>query len=103
MQNEVAVAATSYSDELDFQPSFGNSENWKALSVGGEKPAPRFNVTSFSVALFRPLASELFWINYVEKIQKKLAFMQHAAAAIGNKMIVVGGESSNGLLDDVQV
>lgn len=29
--------------------------------------------------------------------------MQHAAAAIGNKMIVVGGESGNGLLDDVQV
>ncbi|KAF7813679.1 acyl-CoA-binding domain-containing protein 4 [Senna tora] len=27
----------------------------------------------------------------------------HAAAVIGNKMIVVGGESSNGLLDDVQV
>lgn len=30
-------------------------------------------------------------------------FMQHAAAAIGNKMIVVGGESGSGLLDDVQV
>uniref|UniRef100_A0A1J3ICF5 Acyl-CoA-binding domain-containing protein 4 n=1 Tax=Noccaea caerulescens TaxID=107243 RepID=A0A1J3ICF5_NOCCA len=68
--NEVAVAATSYPDELNFQPSLGNSENWMALSVGGEKPAPRFN---------------------------------HAAAAIGNKMIVVGGESGNGLLDDVQV
>ncbi|XP_028751548.1 acyl-CoA-binding domain-containing protein 6 isoform X1 [Neltuma alba] len=27
----------------------------------------------------------------------------HAAAVIGNKMIVVGGESGNGLLDDVQV
>ncbi|CAA7061892.1 unnamed protein product [Microthlaspi erraticum] len=68
--NEVAVAATSSPDELNFQPSLGNSENWMALSVGGEKPAPRFN---------------------------------HAAAAIGNKMIVVGGESGNGLLDDVQV
>ncbi|KAL1197801.1 Acyl-CoA-binding domain-containing protein 6 [Cardamine amara subsp. amara] len=68
--NEAAVAATSYSDELDFQPSSGNSENWMVISVGGEKPAPRCN---------------------------------HAAAAIGNKMIVVGGESGNGLLDDVQV
>jgi hypothetical protein len=29
--------------------------------------------------------------------------MQHAAATIGNKMIVVGGESGSGLLDDVQV
>nr|XP_043609213.1 acyl-CoA-binding domain-containing protein 5 [Erigeron canadensis]XP_043609214.1 acyl-CoA-binding domain-containing protein 5 [Erigeron canadensis] len=27
----------------------------------------------------------------------------HAAAVIGNKMIIVGGESGNGLLDDVQV
>ncbi|KAK4265697.1 hypothetical protein QN277_026714 [Acacia crassicarpa] len=27
----------------------------------------------------------------------------HAAAVVGNKMIVVGGESGNGLLDDVQV
>lgn len=49
MQSEAAVAATSYSDELDFQPSSGNSENWMVLSVGGDKPAPRFNVTSFSV------------------------------------------------------
>jgi hypothetical protein len=46
--NEAAVAATSYSDELDFQPSSGNSENWMVLSVNGEKPAPRFNVTGFS-------------------------------------------------------
>ncbi|CAH2072425.1 unnamed protein product [Thlaspi arvense] len=68
--NEAPLAATSYSDEHDFQPSSGNSENWMGLSVGGQKPAPRFN---------------------------------HAAAAIGNKMIVVGGESGNGLLDDVQV
>lgn len=49
MQSEAVVAATSYSDELDFQPSSGNSENWMVLSVGGDKPAPRFNVTSFSV------------------------------------------------------
>lgn len=31
------------------------------------------------------------------------SFCQHAATVIGNKMIVVGGESGNGLLDDVQV
>jgi len=29
--------------------------------------------------------------------------VQHAAAVIGNKMVVVGGESGTGLLDDVQV
>lgn len=28
---------------------------------------------------------------------------QHAAAVIGNKMVVVGGESGDQLLDDVQV
>jgi len=30
-------------------------------------------------------------------------YEQHAAAVIGNKMVVVGGESGTGLLDDVQV
>ncbi|XP_010420635.1 PREDICTED: acyl-CoA-binding domain-containing protein 4-like isoform X2 [Camelina sativa] len=68
--NEAVLAATSYSDEVDFLPSSRTTENWMVLPVGGDKPAPRFN---------------------------------HAAAAIGNKMIVVGGESGNGLLDDVQV
>lgn len=52
MQNEVAVAATSSPDELNFQPSLGNSENWMALSVGGEKPAPRFNVIEFLSCVF---------------------------------------------------
>lgn len=28
---------------------------------------------------------------------------QHAAAVVGNKMVVVGGESGNKLLEDVQV
>ncbi|XP_010524754.1 PREDICTED: acyl-CoA-binding domain-containing protein 4 [Tarenaya hassleriana] len=68
--NEGAETEARHSDELDFQSPPGNAENWMVLSVGGEKPSPRFN---------------------------------HAAAAIGNKMIVVGGESGNGLLDDVQV
>lgn len=56
MQDDVAVATASYSDELDFQPSSGNSENWMAVSVSGEKPAPRFNVRIFSVLLFQSLA-----------------------------------------------
>ncbi|KAH9765672.1 Galactose oxidase/kelch repeat superfamily protein [Citrus sinensis] len=34
---------------------------------------------------------------------KPIPRFNHAAAVIGNKMIVVGGESGNGLLDDVQV
>ncbi|GLU08345.1 hypothetical protein SLE2022_252630 [Rubroshorea leprosula] len=35
--------------------------------------------------------------------EKPVPRLNHAAAVIGNKMIVVGGESGNGLLDDVQV
>ncbi|XP_073122212.1 uncharacterized protein [Henckelia pumila] len=34
---------------------------------------------------------------------KPEARFNHAAAVVGNNMVVVGGESSNGLLDDVQV
>ncbi|PON88272.1 BTB-kelch protein [Trema orientale] len=78
--SETAAPARGHSDELDGQCSsaapesgsstVGNSENWRVLSISGDKPTPRFN---------------------------------HAAAVIGNKMIVVGGESGNGLLDDVQV
>lgn len=30
-------------------------------------------------------------------------YEQHAAAVVGNKMVVVGGESGNKLLEDVQV
>ncbi|KAL3812849.1 hypothetical protein ACJIZ3_014117 [Penstemon smallii] len=79
--NGEGVAAIIYeSDELNCQSSSnapelcnstsGSSENWRALSIVGEKPTPRFN---------------------------------HAAAVVGNKMVVVGGESADGLLEDVQV
>ncbi|KAK6930120.1 Kelch repeat type 1 [Dillenia turbinata] len=35
--------------------------------------------------------------------EKPVPRFNHAAAVIGNKMVVVGGESGNGLLEDVQV
>ncbi|MBA0714116.1 hypothetical protein Golax_013112, partial [Gossypium laxum] len=35
--------------------------------------------------------------------EKPVPRFNHAAAVVGNRMIVVGGESGNGLLDDVQV
>ncbi|TYJ20384.1 hypothetical protein E1A91_A09G260800v1 [Gossypium mustelinum] len=35
--------------------------------------------------------------------EKPVPRFNHAAAVLGNRMIVVGGESGNGLLDDVQV
>lgn len=34
---------------------------------------------------------------------KPIPRFNHAAAVVGNKMVVVGGESTNGMLDDVQV
>ncbi|XP_022854935.1 uncharacterized protein LOC111376207 isoform X2 [Olea europaea var. sylvestris] len=35
--------------------------------------------------------------------EKPTPRFNHAAAVVGNKMVVVGGESGNGLLDDVWV
>lgn len=68
--DDVNCQYSSEGPELNNGCASGNSENWKVLSIAGEKPTPRFN---------------------------------HAAAVNGNKMVVVGGESGNGLLDDVQV
>ncbi|KAM7258870.1 hypothetical protein ACFE04_014611 [Oxalis oulophora] len=43
------------------------------------------------------------WIVLSISGSKPAPRFNHAAAVIGNRMIVVGGESGNGLLDDVQV
>lgn len=46
------------------------------------------------------------FVSVVVSVAKPSFFLfqkQHAAAVIGNKMIVVGGESGSELLDDVQV
>lgn len=52
----------------------------------------------------------LIWFVLVDGVAESKRFIyffnfpeQHAAAVIGNKMIVVGGESGNELLNDVQV
>ncbi|KAK6913804.1 hypothetical protein RJ641_021125 [Dillenia turbinata] len=43
------------------------------------------------------------WIVLSISGEKPVPRFNHAAAVIGNKMVVVGGESGNGLLEDVQV
>ncbi|KAK1387613.1 Acyl-CoA-binding domain protein [Heracleum sosnowskyi] len=78
--SESSVAATNNPDEFNCQP----------LSA-----APELNsCTSGNSENWRPIAISG---------DKPAPRLNHAAAVIGNKMVVVGGESGNGLLEDVQV
>lgn len=55
-QGECAAHGCSHSDELDCQSSsgapeisncsMGSSEKWMVLSISGDKPTPRFNVSN---------------------------------------------------------
>ncbi|OMO53698.1 Kelch-type beta propeller [Corchorus capsularis] len=75
---EAAVPVGSHSDELDSQcPS----------------TAPEIN----------PSGNSENWMVLSVAGDKPVPRFNHAAAVVGNKMIVVGGESGNGLLDDIQV
>ncbi|KAE8668034.1 hypothetical protein F3Y22_tig00112349pilonHSYRG00105 [Hibiscus syriacus] len=75
---ESALPAGSHSDEFDSQvPS----------------TAPEINSSGNSEN----------WMVLSVAGEKPVPRFNHAAAVVGNKMIVVGGESGNGLLDDVQV
>ncbi|KAM1171636.1 hypothetical protein ACFXTH_021985 [Malus domestica] len=78
--NECDVPATSNSDELDSQ----------CLSA-----VPEISNSATG-------SSENWMVLLISGDQPTPRF-NHAAAVIGNKMIVVGGESGNELLDDVQV
>ncbi|XP_015892659.3 acyl-CoA-binding domain-containing protein 6 isoform X4 [Ziziphus jujuba] len=78
--NECAAHANSHSDELDCQCS---------------SAAPEISNSS--------IGSSENWMVLSISGDKPTPRFNHAAAVIGNKMIVVGGESGNGLLDDVQV
>ncbi|GMJ14066.1 hypothetical protein like AT5G18590 [Hibiscus trionum] len=75
---ESALPAGSHSDEFDSQ---------------GPSTAPEINSSGNSEN----------WMVLSVAGEKPVPRFNHAAAVVGNKMIVVGGESGNGLLDDVQV
>ncbi|KAJ7980227.1 Acyl-CoA-binding domain-containing protein 4 [Quillaja saponaria] len=77
---EGLAAASSHSDELDCQCSSAVPEISTCTSGTSE------NWMVLSIAGNKPTPRS-----------------NHASAVVGNKMIVVGGESGNGLLDDVQV
>ncbi|KAF7837858.1 acyl-CoA-binding domain-containing protein 4 [Senna tora] len=77
---EGVAAASSHSDKLDCQCSSAVPEISTCTTGNSE------NWMVLSIAGDKPIPRS-----------------NHAAAVIGNKMIVVGGESGNGLLDDVQV
>ncbi|KAL5785276.1 hypothetical protein ACOSQ2_007668 [Xanthoceras sorbifolium] len=78
--NECVAPPNSHSDEHDCQFSFAVPEISSGTSANSE------NWMVLSIAGDKPAPR-----------------FNHAAAVIGNKMIVVGGETGNGLLDDVQV
>uniref|UniRef100_A0A2P2LZ11 Acyl-CoA binding protein n=1 Tax=Rhizophora mucronata TaxID=61149 RepID=A0A2P2LZ11_RHIMU len=78
--NENGVVHTSHSDDLDCQCSSGVPE------IHGSSSGNSDNWMVLSIAGDKPLPR-----------------FNHAATVVGNKMIVVGGESGDGLLDDVQV
>ncbi|XP_042037140.1 acyl-CoA-binding domain-containing protein 6-like isoform X2 [Salvia splendens] len=77
---EGVAAANSEADDLNFHSSSSGTELNNCASGGSEN-----------------------WMVLSISGEKPTPRFNHAAAVIGNKMVVVGGESSNGLLEDVQV
>ncbi|XP_037496326.1 acyl-CoA-binding domain-containing protein 5 isoform X2 [Jatropha curcas] len=77
---EGAAPTTSHFDELDCQCSSAPPEINSSTSGSSEN-----------------------WMVLSVSGEKPMPRFNHAATVIGKKMIVVGGESGNGLLDDVQV
>ncbi|KAH6769761.1 Galactose oxidase/kelch repeat superfamily protein [Perilla frutescens var. hirtella] len=77
---EGVAAASSEADDLNFHSSSNGPELNNCTSGGSEN-----------------------WMVLSISGEKPTPRFNHAAAVIGNKMVVVGGESANGLLEDVQV
>lgn len=78
--SESSMAATNNPDEINCQPLSSAPELNSCTSGNSENWMP-LSITG----------------------DKPVPRLNHAAAVIGNKMVVVGGESGNGLLEDVQV
>ncbi|XP_057771991.1 uncharacterized protein LOC130991673 [Salvia miltiorrhiza] len=77
---EGVAAVNSEADDLNFHSSSNGTELNNCASGGSEN-----------------------WMVLSISGEKPTPRFNHAAAVMGNKMVVVGGESSNGLLEDVQV
>ncbi|KAL0414693.1 UNVERIFIED_CONTAM: Dynein regulatory complex subunit [Sesamum radiatum] len=77
---EGVAAASSEADELNCQSSSNAPELNNCTSGSSEN-----------------------WMVLSISGEKPTPRFNHAAAVVGNKMVVVGGESANGLLEDVQV
>ncbi|GKV39000.1 hypothetical protein SLEP1_g46841 [Rubroshorea leprosula] len=73
-------------------PANGNSDE---LDCHGPSTAPEINNCTSG--------SSENWMVLSVTGENPVSRLNHAAAVVGNKMIVVGGETGNGLLDDVQV
>ncbi|XP_021290692.1 tip elongation aberrant protein 1 isoform X1 [Herrania umbratica] len=79
-----------------------NTNGESAMPAGGHSDAFDSHCPSTAPEINSSGNSENWMVLSVAG-ERPVPRFNHAAAVIGNKMIVVGGESGNGLLDDVQV
>ncbi|XP_051130459.1 acyl-CoA-binding domain-containing protein 6 [Andrographis paniculata] len=83
---------------------FGNSNGDGVAATSGEADELNFQSSSNAPGLNNCTSgSSENWMVLSISGEKPTPRFNHATAVIGDKMVVVGGESSNGLLDDVQV
>ncbi|KAM6545225.1 hypothetical protein CsatB_025961 [Cannabis sativa] len=82
--------------------SSNNSESAAKVSGHSEERDDQY-LSAASDTGSSTMANSESWMVLSVSGDKPTPRFNHAAAVIGNKMIVVGGESGNGLLDDVQV
>lgn len=71
-----AGGSSGHSDEVDCQPSTeitsGSSENWMVLSIAGDKPTPRSNV---SLSVFFSATAAIITCVFQGKITELLLFI----------------------------
>lgn len=73
---DAAGGSSGHSDEVDCQPSTeitsGSSENWMVLSIAGDKPTPRSNV---SLSVFFSATAAIITCVFQGKITELLLFI----------------------------
>ncbi|CAN6469408.1 unnamed protein product [Victoria cruziana] len=85
--------------------SHSNGENVASANAHGESNPGEFDIPFSSEVNVNKCTSgsSRNWTELPTSGERPTARFNHAATVIGSKMVVVGGDSSQGLLDDVQV
>ncbi|XVF66269.1 hypothetical protein PTKIN_Ptkin10aG0021400 [Pterospermum kingtungense] len=85
-------------------PKRSNNTNVESSMPAGSQAADEFDSHCPSTAPeINSSGNSENWMVLSVAGERPVPRFNHAAAVVGNKMIMVGGESGNGLLDDVQV